>query len=77
MHRWDTCTVLTVRADDLGAATGRPWHDAVWIRLGELYGHTRPDTAHTRVCSDRARTPQLEQLGLFSPPTLAERSDAA
>lgn len=57
----------------LGAATRRPWQPAVWQRLAEVYGHTRPDIAHTRPCTDRPATPQLD---LFALPTSHERTAA-
>ncbi|TMQ90336.1 DNA cytosine methyltransferase [Actinomadura soli] len=57
----------------LGAATGRPWHDAVWNRLAEIYGTARPDIARNRVCTDRPATPQLD---LFTLPTPHEGTAA-
>ncbi|MGW2310773.1 DNA cytosine methyltransferase [Actinomadura luteofluorescens] len=51
----------------LGAATGRPWHDAVWNRLTEIYGTARPDVSHARLCTDRPATPQLDLFALPTP----------
>ncbi|NVI93146.1 DNA cytosine methyltransferase [Actinomadura sp. BRA 177] len=50
----------------LGAATRRPWQPAVWQRLTEVYGHTRPATPHTRSGLDCPASPQLD---LFVLPT--------
>ncbi|WP_067805685.1 DNA cytosine methyltransferase [Actinomadura formosensis] len=51
----------------LGAATRRPWQHAVWNRLTDLYGHTRPDVPHTRTCTDRPDAPQLDLFTLPMP----------
>ncbi|MFG1850828.1 DNA cytosine methyltransferase [Actinomadura geliboluensis] len=57
----------------LGATTRRPWQPAVWQRLAEVYGHTRPNAAETRLCTDLPITPQLD---LFAPPTPHEGNAA-
>lgn len=52
--------VPLVGAAVIGAASGRPWVDAVWQRLEQVYGHKRPDTPHLRLCADRKRSGQMD-----------------
>lgn len=59
----DTVSPL-IAAAVLGAATRRPWADAVWDRLHRLYGHTRPHHPRHRLCTtDRPATAQLTLFG--------------
>ncbi|MFI0451218.1 DNA cytosine methyltransferase [Actinomadura sp. 6N118] len=51
----------------IGAATARPWQDAVWHHLTGTYGTPRPDVAQMRVCVDHVPATQLDLFALPTP----------
>lgn len=50
----------------IGAASGRPWRDAVQARLHTLYGIPQPSSSYARLCDTGRTTRIADQPDLFS-----------
>lgn len=55
----DTVSPL-VGAAVIGAAAGLPWEAAVWARIEDIYGVTRPDRPRYRGVTDTANSDQMD-----------------